>query len=160
AAVVDRAGCPLAITPVWRVLNGGKAVELKAPGKVTVAEDAPEVEARIQAAVGDRAVGVVVEVVSRERYDALLRQGTFNAEGESTEAAVARIATNSIGARSSVAQEDARGQRIAFVAIVGSMALAFGVVGLLFMKRSRRQRAVAQSLASAAPVVAPPPPPA
>jgi hypothetical protein len=145
AAVVDREGCPLAITPTWRVISGGNAVELSGPGKVNVADNAEEIEARLQASVGDRAVGVVVEVVSRDRYETILRQGTFNAEGESSDAAIARIATNTIGTRSSVAREEARGQKVAFVAVVGTLALVFGVVGLFFMRRSRRQRAVALS---------------
>lgn len=146
AAVVDRAGCPLAIVPNWRVVAGGKALELTAPGRVKVADDAEEVEARLQASVGDRAVGVTVEIVSRDRYDAILSQGTFNAEGESSEAAVARIATNTIGARSTVAREEARGNKVAFIAVIGSLALAFGMVGLLFMKRSRRQRQLGLSM--------------
>lgn len=143
AAVVDRAGCPLGIVPVWRVVSGGEAVELTGPGRIRVREGAQEAEARLQASVGDRSVGVLVEVVSRERYDAVLRQGTFNAEGESAEAAVARIATRSIGTRSSVAQEQARGQKYLFVAVIGTLALLFGMAGLLFMQRSRRQHAVA-----------------
>lgn len=151
AGVVDRAGCALGLAPAWRVVTGGNAVELTGAGKVTVAENAPESEARLQASVGDRAVSVVVEIVSGERYDALLQQGSFNAEGESSEAAVARIATGSIGARSTVARDEAQGRKIAFVAIVGTLALALGVLGLFLVRRSRKQaRAVQAELAAPA----------
>lgn len=147
ASVVDAKGCPLNIQPTFRVVAGNKALSLSGtPGRVTVADDAPEGQARLQAAVGDRAVGVTVDVVSRERYDALLQAGTFNAEGESTEAAVARIATNTIGARSSVTQEEPRGEKLAIVAAAGSLALAFGIAGLLFVRRSRRQRVAALAM--------------
>ena len=149
AAVVDAKGCPLNIQPTFRVVTGGQALSLSGPGQVTAAEAAPEIEARLQAAVGDRAVGVTIEIVSRERYDALLREGTFNAEGESADAAVARIATNTIGARSSVSKEEPRGEKLAFVAAAGSLALAFGVVGLLFVRRSRKHRSTAAALAAA-----------
>lgn len=155
ASVVDRAGCPLPITPTWRVVAGTNAVQLDAPGKISIHVDAAESEARLQAAVGDRAVAVVVEIVSRDRYDALLREGSFNAEGESTEAAVARIATESIGTRGTIAREDARGRRLAFVAIVGTLALGLGTLGLLLVRRSRKQRRSALALQSRAAVALP-----
>jgi len=72
--VVDKAGCSVGVAPVFRVQSGGGHVELTSVGKITVAEDAPESEVRLQASVGDRALGVVVEIVSRDRYDALLQQ--------------------------------------------------------------------------------------
>jgi len=140
AAVVDRAGCPLHVVPTWRVVSTTKSIGLPAPGKVTVAPDAEEGDVRLQASVGDRAVAVVVQVVSGERYDALLSQGTFTAEGESTEAAIARMATESIGARSSVLREEARDRKTTFIAVIGGLAVAFGLVGLFFLRRSRHQR--------------------
>lgn len=146
AAVVDRAGCGLNIVPTWRVVAGGEALTLLAPGKVQIAENAEETEARLQASVGDRAVSITVEVVSHERYDALLREGGFNAEGESAEAAIARIATESIGTRSSVVREEAEGRKTAFIAVIGGMALAFGLAGLFFLGRSRKQKKAALAL--------------
>jgi hypothetical protein len=139
--VVDKAGCSVGVAPVFRVQSGGDHVELTSVGKITVAEDAPESEVRLQASVGDRALGVVVEIVSRDRYDALLQQGSFDAEGESTEAAVAKIASNSMGSRSGVTEDNSRAKKVKFVAAIGALALAFGVLGLVLSRRSRRKSA-------------------
>jgi hypothetical protein len=139
AVVVDAAGCLLPIAPTWSRLSGATLVQLSGKGKVTTLDTATEGEARLQAAVGDRSVAVVVEVVSHERYAALLQQGSFNAEGESSEAAVTRMESSSIGARTSVARDEAQGKRIAFVAVVGALALALGIVGLLVVVRGKRK---------------------
>lgn len=147
AAVVDAAGCPLPLQPNWRIVTKASGLELTQGGKVSLAESAKEGSLRLQATVADRSVDVEVEVVSRERYDALLQQGTFNAEGESSEAAIARIASSSIGARAGVARDEARGKRVAFIAVVGGLSLALGVVGLMIVlhgRRAARQRAAAQ----------------
>lgn len=160
--VLDKAGCSVGVAPVFRVQSGGGHVQLTSAGKITVAEDAPESEVHLQASVGDRALGVVVEVVSRERYDALLQQGSFDAEGESTDAAVAKIASNSIGARSGVTQDDTRAKKVKLVAAIGALALAFGVLGLVLSRRSRKKSAapVSQRLppSSRAPTLAVMPP--
>lgn len=149
--VLDKAGCSVGVAPVFRVQSGGGHVELTAAGKITVAEDAPEGEVRLEASVGDRALGVLVEIVSRERYDALLQQGSFDAEGESTDAAVAKIASNSMGSRSGVTEDGSRARKVKFVAAIGALALAFGVLGLVLSRRSRKK--------SAAPVSQRMPPP-
>jgi hypothetical protein len=139
AAVVDAAGCPLPITPTWRVVSGGSAIELTPTGKVTALRGATDqADARIQATVGDRSVNVDVEIVSQERYDALLKGGSFNAEGESSEAAITRVASSSLGARAGVARDESRGKRVAFIAVVGALSFALGVLGLFIMLRGRR----------------------
>lgn len=141
AAVVDAAGCPLAITPTWRVVSGGNAIELTGAGKVrALRSTADSAEARIQATIGDRFVNVDVEIVSQERYDALLKGGSFNAEGESGEAAITRVASSAIGARAGVARDDARSKRVTFVAVVGGLSLVLGVLGLFIILRGRRGR--------------------
>lgn len=155
AAVVDAAGCTLPIAPTWQVVTGAASLQISGQGKVAVTASAVEGQAKLQATVGDRSVAVEVEIVSKERYDALLHRGDFNAEGESAEAAVARIASSSIGARSGVARDEARGKRVAFIAVVGGLSLALGVLGLLIVLRGRRaaaQRAPSPSLAAGPPV--------
>lgn len=151
AAVVDAAGCGLNIAPTWQVLSGGSMLQLSGQGKVNVAESAGEGQAKLQATIGDRSVLVEVEIVSRERYDALLSQGAFNAEGESSEAAVARIASSSIGARAGVARDEARGKRVAFIAVVGGLSLALGVLGLVIVLRGRRTAAKPRPSVSVVP---------
>ncbi|MFZ5896688.1 MAG: hypothetical protein ACOY0T_36870 [Myxococcota bacterium] len=139
ASVLDASNCPLGITPVWTVASGGASVQLSGQGKVVIPQSAPEAIARLQVTVADRSVAVEVEVVSRERYDALLKQGEFNAEGESSEAAIARIASSTIGARSGVGEDEAHTKKIAFVAVVGGLSLSLGMLGLLIVLRGRRR---------------------
>ncbi len=141
ASVVDAANCPLSIAPSWQVVAGGTFLQLAGSGKVTVAPSAPEALGRVQATIGDRSVSVQVEVVSQDRYDALTKQGDFNAEGESSEAAVARIASSTLGSRSGVAEDEAHAKKVAFVAVVGGLALALGVLGLVIVARGRRTSA-------------------
>lgn len=144
AVVVDAAGCALGVTPTWRVVTGTDAVRVVNAGHVVVSPSAVDSEARLQASVGDRAVSVIVEIASRDRYASLLLQGTFNAEGESSEAAVARIASSSIGARSSVAREDPQDRRALFMAIVALLALAVGLVGFLVLRKARQRHSPAK----------------
>ena len=139
ATVVDASNCPLGVTPTWSVTSGGASVQLSGQGKVVIPEAAPEAIARLQATLADRSVSVEVEVVSRERYDALLKQGEFNAEGESSDAAIARIASSTIGARSGVGEDEAHTKKIAFVAVVGGLSLSLGLLGLLIVLRGRRR---------------------
>jgi hypothetical protein len=154
ASVLDAANCPLGITPVWSVASGAASVQLSGQGKVVIPENAPEAIARLQATVADRSVSVDVEVVSRERYDALLKQGEFNAEGESSEAAIARIASSTIGARAGVGEDEAHTKKIAFVAVVGGLSLSLGLLGLLIVIRGRR-RAPAKSVVPRSPSLTP-----
>lgn len=145
SSVVDKAGCSVGVAPVFRVQSGGQHVQLTSGGKITIADDAPETEVLLRASVGDRALGVVVEVVSHERYDALLQQGSFNAEGESAEAAVARIASSSMGARTAVTEDDSHAKKLRLVGVIGALALAFGILGLVLSRRGRRRRAAPPS---------------
>lgn len=154
AVVVDAAGCPLGVTPKWRVVSGTDAVRVMNAGHVVVSPSAADSEARLQASVGDRSVSVIVEIVSRDRYASLLLQGTFNAEGESSEAAVARIASSSIGARSSVAREQPQDRRALFLTIIALLALALGLIAFLVLRRARQRRSPAKL--PAAPVAAAP----
>ena len=167
--VLDRRGCRLpSVSPVWRLADPGAPAKLLAPGSVRVDDNAPESEIELSVSIGERAVRVVVEVASRERYEALLRQGGFNEAGESSEAAVAVIASESVGARSAVAEDRARTRRRIFAAIVGALALLFGGVGLLVVQSTRRRkrqearrRAIAQEIAQSLPpppLSYPPPP--
>jgi len=99
---------------------------------------------------------VKIDVVSRERYDALLAQGGYDPSGASTDAAVARLESDNVGARSTVLEDDSGKRRTLFVAIVGAAALGLGLVGLGLVRRSRK-RVLTQSVAPAR-AAAPPPP--
>ena len=139
AAVLDSAGCALGLSPVWKVVTEHAALELSGPGKIHVPDDAPEATVELQATLAGRAARVVVEIASQERYDALLAQNGLNAAGESSDAAVARIATTSIGGGSVVARDDSQRRRVLFVGVVGGTALVLGLLGFALVQHSRRK---------------------
>lgn len=142
AVVLDAAGCTLALSPVWKILTEHAALELGSAGKITVPSSAPESSVELQATLAGRSVKVLVEIASSERYDALLAQKGLNAEGESSEAAVARIATSAIGGGSVVTNDDSQRRRILFVGVVGGAALVLGLLGFVLVQHSRRKAAL------------------
>jgi hypothetical protein len=139
AAVLDSAGCALGLSPVWKIVTQNTNLELTAPGKIHVPDDAPEATIELQAALAGRAARVTVEVASQERYDALLAQNGLNPAGESNDAAVARIATTAIGGGSVVARDDSQRRRVLFVGVVGGSAFVLGLLGFALVQRSRRK---------------------
>jgi hypothetical protein len=138
AAVVDAKGCGLGIVPAFRFRENATGVTLSGSGTVTVAKDAPEADVTLTATVGSRSVNSVLQVVSGERFDALLAGGGFDATGASAEAAVTRLESGSIGARSTVIEDDSGRRRVLFVGIVGGAAVLLSVLGLVLVRRSRR----------------------
>lgn len=138
-SVLDGSGCTLALTPVWKVLNENRSLELTGPGRVRVPDGAEESTVEVQATLAGRSARVVVEIASRERYDALLAQNGLNAKGESSEAAVARIATTVIGGGSVVTRDESQKRRILFVGIVGGCALVLGLLGFALVQHGRRK---------------------
>jgi hypothetical protein len=157
AAVVDSHGCRLSIAPSFRLEDEANGVSVAATGKVHVDDNAAEGEHKVTATVGARSVSVTLDVVSRDRYDALLAQGGYDPSGASTDAAVARLESDSVGARSTVLEDDSGKRRTLFVAIVGAAALSLGLLGLALVRRSRK-RVLTQSVASVRAAPAPPPP--
>ncbi|HEX9619758.1 MAG TPA: hypothetical protein VF989_06470 [Polyangiaceae bacterium] len=158
AVVLDRAGCRLYVTPRWAFASEQTKAKLLGPGKVQVLDSAPEGEVTLTATVAAKSVEVVVEIASKERYEALLQSGAFNASGESEEAAVAAVARGSIGAQETSVEQDSSEQRMRYVAVIGGAALAVGVVGLLLIGRRRRVTSPARpsAVSSAPPPVKPP----
>lgn len=137
-AVVDAKGCALPVTPTWRVLAGASALSITGPGNVTTNPSAPESEVTLEVTLGDRSVRVVVEIASKERYDALLESRGLDQSGESREAAVLRVATESMGAREVVARDESPSRSRLFVALAGALALLLGVTGFVLVRRGRR----------------------
>lgn len=150
-AVVDARGCVLPVTPTWSVLAGATALSVTAPGSVTTNPNADESEVTLEVSLGDRSVRVVVEIASKERYEALLQARGLDESGESKEAAVLRVASESMGAREVVARDESPGKTRWFVAVAGGMALLLGLAGLLLVRRSRRAPAETPSRPNAAP---------
>lgn len=141
ARVLDASGCTLSTAPTWKLVGEPRGVTLSSAGKVVVAADAPETDVAVSVSVGGRSVDVVVEIASKDRYDALLRRGGFNASGESEDVAVTAIASGSIGTGSAAVDDASGDRRRTFVAIVGGLALVLGAAGLVLVLRNRRKRA-------------------
>jgi len=137
ATVVDARGCPLPVTPTWRVISGANLLSVTSPGRITANPNATESEATLEVALGDRSVRVEVEIASKERYDALLQAQGLDESGESKEAAVLRVASESMGAREVVARDESPTKTRWFVAIAGACALLLGSLGFLLVRRSR-----------------------
>jgi hypothetical protein len=156
ASVVDARGCRLGIVPSFRLEQAVPSVSVSTNGKVSIEEGAAEGKVNVVAAVGARSVSVTLDIVSRERYEALLAQGGFDPSGASTDAAVARLESGSVGARSTVVEDDSSQRRTLFVGIVGAAALGLGLVGLVLVRRSRKKaREQGATLAAAAPSAPP-----
>jgi predicted nucleic acid-binding Zn ribbon protein len=137
SAVLDAAGCTLPLSPIWKVVTEHAALELSSAGRIKVPETAPESTVELQATLAGRSARVTVEIASR--YDALLAKKGLNAEGESSDAAVARIATSAIGGASVVTRDDSQRRRAIFVGIVGGAALVLGLLGFVLVQHSRRK---------------------
>lgn len=150
AVVLDDRGCATHGSPQWTLNPPSGPVSLVAPGKVKVAEGAPDGQTEVIATAQGRSVRVKVEVVSRERYESLLGAGTFNEHGESDRAAVATITGSAVGTGSVVTRDRARSRRNTFIAAVGGAALLLGAVGLVLALRYRRRRDVRSPAPSAA----------
>lgn len=139
SSVLDGAGCVLALSPVWKILTEHAPLELAGPGRIKVANSAPEASVELQATLAGRSTRVTVQIGSQERYDALLAQSGLNSAGESADVAVARIATSSIGGASVVTADDSQRRRILFVGVVGGTALVLGLLGFALVQHSRRK---------------------
>ncbi len=140
-AVLDARGCSIPVSPTWRVLGGAQVLSVTGPGNVTASPTAAESEVAVEVTLGDRSVRVVVEIASRERYDALLASRGLDESGESKEAAVLGVASDSLGAREVVARDEGSSRTRWFVAAVGGAALLLGIIGLVLVRRTRRPAA-------------------
>ncbi|MEZ4371202.1 MAG: hypothetical protein R3B07_10270 [Polyangiaceae bacterium] len=157
ASVVDASGCPTGTAPQWKVPEH-RGVESVGPGKLKIASDAEEGELQISATVSGRSVDVVLEVVSKARYDALLAGGDFDQSGEQGEA-VALIAGAAVGSKEVTSQTKGSRNWVLFAALGGG-ALLLLLGGLIFALRGRKPAAVPDSLLPPQPQPPQPQPPA
>lgn len=142
AVVTDNRGCPVSAKPTWEITAGADRADLTRPGTVHLHPNAADGEVRATASVSGHTAEVTIEVVSAERYDALLTSGAFNAQGEANEAAPAASASRSIGAASAVAEDRAGGRKKVFVAIIGAVALLLAIAGAWMVRRARKTAAL------------------
>ena len=150
AAVLDSEGCSTGARPTWSIAPGpiaGKAT-IDAAGTLVVEAGAAEGKLDVVASILGKSVTVPVEVTSAEHYDALLAAGRDGA-GDDTDAAVAVIATGTIGGRTVVSDDKARERKTTFLAIAVGLSLALGFVGLVLARRGRRTEAAEDGVADA-----------
>jgi hypothetical protein len=145
AVVLDDSGCPTGARATWAIVPGPLAAKatVDTGGAVTVASDAGEGKIDLTASALGKSVTVSIEVARPEDYDALLASRGLNAAGEQEEAAVAVIATGTIGGRTAIAEDAARERKFTFVAIVVALAALLGFAGLVLARRGRRTEAAA-----------------
>ncbi len=139
AAVLDAEGCSTGARPTWSIAPGPIASKatIDAAGTLVVEAGADEGKLEIVASILGKSVTVPVEVTSAEHYDALLAAGRDGA-GDDGDAAVAVIATGTIGGRTAVADDKARERKTTFLAIVVGLSLALAFAGLVLARRGRR----------------------
>jgi hypothetical protein len=144
AVVLDDKGCATRTPTTWKMdANAvGKGVTVDANGSVTVAGDAPEGIVEIVATAAGKDTRVSVEVSSAAHYDELLARSGLNAAGENDAAAVATIASESIGAGEGKVEDRARERRMVFLAIVGGALVVLAAVAVVLIRRSRRAKAL------------------
>jgi hypothetical protein len=138
AQVLDAKGCPHSRLPSWTLI-GGKDAKISDRGEIAIANDAAGGELTVRVAVGNTHVDVVAEVAAKERYDALLRSGRFDASGEVAEPASGDISSRTVGARGVTTHDDSATRKRWFVIAVTLVGLLLGAGGLLLALRTRAQ---------------------
>ena len=139
--ILDAKGCSVTgKAAAWEIATEGAQAELVKPGQLKVPDNASDAEIELTVSVAGKSVTVSVQIAGKERYDALLAQGGFNEAGERDEAAVAVIAGGSVGAKSAVAEDKAKARKTTFLAVVGSVAVALGLAGLVMVARGRKKK--------------------
>jgi hypothetical protein len=138
ASAFDAAGCPVRRRPTWSVEGASGMVEVGPDGKVTVADDASEMEADVRAAFGAASATGRVEVASKERFQALLAKGRTD-EAPAAPSASATVASKSLGAEQAVAEDRASGRKLMFLGLLGAVAVMLGFAGVFVMRRAKRQ---------------------
>jgi hypothetical protein len=139
AAVKDARGCPLSTRFTWQLQPEGSVGQLDG-GTLVLPSDAADAQLTVVATVASRAVEVVVDVVSDERYTALLASGEFDADGATAAAAMATITSGSIGAQTAAVETDKQPRKWTFVALVSVIALVFAGGGVVLLRRAKQAR--------------------
>jgi hypothetical protein len=137
AVVTDASGCVTTTpTPIgWAI---GAPLSVDTGGKVTVPEGTAEGTSTLVATAAGKSVRVTVDVTAPSHYDELLARSGLNAAGESESASVAELATGAIAGGDARATDTSRARRLTFITIVGLLALALGIVAIVFGRKARR----------------------
>lgn len=152
ASITDAGGCPLSPQLVrWSLQSQVAQAELTSSGQLSLGAQTPEGEIGLLAKAGTHSLRAAVQVVSRERYEALLSTGDFGVSGERNASESVEVGTTTIGAAAAVAEDRAGGRKAWFVGITACFALLLGGVGLVSLGKSRKAARVALSKLEKAP---------
>jgi hypothetical protein len=149
ATVLDASGCPTATPIQWSVgvvtFKDGQAhagtPSVDATGKLTLpTSDFTDATFDLVATAAGKSAKAAVQVAIPADYAALLAQSGLGPSGERDEPAVAILATTSIGASDAKTEDGARRRRMAFIGVVGGLALLLIVVAGVGAARGRSAR--------------------
>jgi hypothetical protein len=133
SVVRDAAGCLLEAPPQWSIQHGEALGRLVGPGTVETVAGAVDGTIALRATLEGKSVDVSAQVVSRERYEALLAGGNYGASGESKESAVTMLAGATIDAEAQVVA--GRTSRLPWLVAGLAVALLLGALGWLALGR-------------------------
>lgn len=145
AVVSDEKGCRLGAHPTFKIdddKSSGK-VTVDADGKVSVASDAGESTSTVVADVSGKQVKVTIEVVTSDRYDAILKERGLNPSGEDDRAATVEIASG-LGGAESKGEDVAKRRKQIFIGVVGGIAALLALGGFILLRKGRRSRPEAE----------------
>jgi hypothetical protein len=147
--VVDANGCATA-TPIQWTLGPitfedhqphAAHPSIDASGRLSAPEgDFADATFDVVASAAGREARASVETTSSTNYEALLAQSGLDSNGEREEPAVTVLATSSIGASRTRAEDGASRRRITFISVVGGLAVTLGIVALFGVRRARSAR--------------------
>lgn len=154
--VRDDAGCVVKAQPTWAIERGQELGRLVSPGTLETNAQAVDGAIGLRATLDGQSVQLTAQVVSRERYEALLAAGTYGESGESKESAVTLLAGSTIDAEAQVLE----GKTSIWTWIIAAVSglLFLGAAGWLVFGRKKPQ-ALPVEEPEEAPPAAPPPPP-
>ncbi|NUP09465.1 MAG: hypothetical protein HOW73_25710 [Polyangiaceae bacterium] len=138
--VLDARTCIVQATPEIKIeeASEGLAPHVKIEKHaVHIDDSAPEGTAFVVVTMGGKSVRTSIEVTPADRYAELLAKRGLDERGEDTSALVAEIETG-LGGPEGTAEDTARARRITFLAIVGGVAGALGILALALVRRGRR----------------------
>lgn len=141
ASVLDAQGCSVSAPVSWSVAPD-TAARIEA-GRLTLAGDAPDAQLQLTATAAGQSVRALVDVVTGDRYAALLATGKFNADGASPDA----ITSGSVGTGDMPENAERSDRKWTFVGIVSGIALLFALIGAWLLGRAHRTAAAQAALA-------------
>lgn len=137
----DAAGCTVTTDATWSA-SEALGVHVDSHGLVRVDASAKPGTTEVMVATQQKRAIVVVETVDKERYDALLKQGDFNAEGESVVGT--SVVLDAHDEREVQAVDQARTRKLVFGGVVGGLTVLLGIVYALLSSNAKKREAKAR----------------